>query len=267
MAWHKWSDFRHMTGNLSRRVSKKCRPHLLVGRVVFLTLTSQSFGPAQASDSELHGNWHQFLLVIARSRVASMFWLFSGKSSFSVRLPSSPVIAHKPESSALHWHLRSTRAFQNWPIMCHAFQVEAIRFPFFLHVERPHRYLTVVFESPTRRSWLAACPSPDCTDVDPPPRATTTFSSFFRFSAMPVAAIALSICSFSSAASARIVSTPPKSSKLQLRFESLPAVVGVRCLPVTLSMVLSPQGCAFWRGCIGVVHSHASPRVFFAFHT
>ena len=49
-------------------------------------------------------------------------------------------------------------------------------------------------------------PSPLCTDVDPVHRATTTFSSSFIFCAMPVAAIALSICSCSSAASAKIVS-------------------------------------------------------------
>ena len=136
--------------------SKNGRQNLLVRQIVFLDLVRHSFVPAGTSKSVLHRNGNDskfsmkyfgrnlsfflarrpnFLVVIARSRLASLFWhAFSGESLFCVRLPFCPRKAPKPESSApwmvalktLHMNLKSTCAFQNWPIMCHASQAEAI---------------------------------------------------------------------------------------------------------------------------------------------
>ena len=74
-------------------------------------------------------------------------------------------------------------------------------------VKRLSKYPTFVFEFPARIPCHAACVRLICTNCDPPPRATTTFSSFFKFCAMPIAAIALQNCSFSSAAYDKIVRT------------------------------------------------------------
>ena len=78
--------------------------------------------------------------------------------------------------------------------MCQAFQPAAMirvslsvakgRF----QVNCPSRYLTFVFDSPARIPCRAVCAISIYTDFDPPPRATTTFTSTsFTFCAMPVA--------------------------------------------------------------------------------
>ena len=107
--------------------------------------------------------------------------------------------------------------------MCHAFQAAFVLISFFaakimFQVKRLPRSRTFVFRRPCdnplprfrnypKIPCRPACASPICTDFDHSPRATTTFSSFFRFCATPIVSVALSICSFSSAASARIVKT------------------------------------------------------------
>ena len=96
--------------------------------------------------------------------------------------------------------------------MCHAFQAAAILVSLsvakvIFQVNRLPKYLPFVSNLTPKSPWRAACPSAACVDFDPPPRATTTFSSSFRFCVVPIAVNALSNWSFSSAASARIVNT------------------------------------------------------------
>ena len=70
----------------------------------------------------LFGSLSQFLVVIARSRLANLFWhLSSGENSLSVELPSVLQKARKPDNKApcmvalktLHLTLKSTCGFQN----------------------------------------------------------------------------------------------------------------------------------------------------------
>ena len=104
----------------------------------------------------------QFLLVTARSRLASSFWHASKeKSSFSVKLPLWPAAAHKLDSGGpcmvalktLHLNLKSAIAFQNRPSMCHAFQAAAIRVSL-------SKYLTFVFDHPPPPSPCRSVRSP-----------------------------------------------------------------------------------------------------------
>ena len=155
---------------------------------------------------------------------------------------------------------------------------------------RVGRLSTFAFESPARLPCRAACARPVCTDVDPPPRVTTTFSSFLRFCAVPIAAIhlvdvfVLQCC------------LPLKPLKLHPRFESLPAEApgslhpsdrphliigpefssrghaasgnrrpswsGPGLLPPPASF---PKRCAFGQVIFVVVHVHPCPWVFFTF--
>ena len=91
-------------------------PALAGGKVSSLRIGSTIlFGPArmapaQATNSELQCNWHNSNLPMELMvRNLSLFWLTvpivawhasSGKSSFSVRLPLCPAMAHKPQRSA-----------------------------------------------------------------------------------------------------------------------------------------------------------------------
>ena len=86
----------------------------------------------------LFGCPSQFLLVIARSRLASLFWhASSGKSSFSVKLPFCPTKAHETVSSApctvalktLHLNLKSTFAFQKCPTCAKRSKLQRFFFP------------------------------------------------------------------------------------------------------------------------------------------
>ena len=98
-----------------------CRQHLLVGKVVVLNCPANLLAQPQRrivssivigtkpsfrctslfGICNIVGSLSQFLTVIARSRLASLFWHAScERSSFSVTLPFCPAIAHKPERSA-----------------------------------------------------------------------------------------------------------------------------------------------------------------------
>ena len=199
-----------------------------------------SFGPAFSTNSELHCIWRnsklsvhsffascfffgslsQFLLVTAKSRLANSFsHASSGKSSFFAKLTFCRAETHKPDSSVpcmaalktLHLNSNSTLLPELTPASATRSRLRSFVFPSvakdMFQVKRLSKYPTFVFEFPARIPCHAACVRLICTDCDPPPRATTTFSSFFKFCAMPIAAIALQNCSFSSAAYDKIVRT------------------------------------------------------------
>ena len=107
----------------------------------------------------LFGSPSQLLLVIARRRLASLFWpLSSGKSSFSVKLPFCPAQTHKPDSSAscmvtletLHLNLKFTCGFQNTQRVPRVPGCRNSWFPSkdMCQVHRQTRHPTFVFESP-----------------------------------------------------------------------------------------------------------------------
>ena len=91
-------------------------------------------------------------------------------------------------------------------MVSHAFQAAAIRvFPLRGQGHVPGKSATQIPDLCLRFTWHNQA---HCTDSDPPPGVTTMFSSFLKFSTMPIATIALSIC---------------------VRLDSPPGEVGARC--------------------------------------